>query len=755
MQSRYKRPSDPRKGYDPKALNVGIIGCGRIAEHHLRFIARTDGVRLVALSDPIISNAQRFAEKYGVRHVYSSHEKMLDASSLDVVHIVTPPEFHYQQAADTIDRGVHVLLEKPCTLHLNELEDLYRRAEAKGVLLCPDFIQLFMPLVLQASSVIESGQLGRVVHVDIHLSLDLQEQQLREAVGLHWSYNLPGGIFHNNITHPLYLALRWLGDPEQVSVAARSLGILPRNVTDHMVIMLSGMHCTANIVLSGGIKPEPYYVQIFCERGNTLVNFDTSTVIVKKPSILPNFLRRASCNFHQSYQLSIIGIGNLMKYLRGRLVPYQGLENLIPRFYNSVRQGSPPPVSKELALSVARTEEAVFAQAGKLHLDTRKVLSNQKFITHPEKILVTGATGYLGSAVVRRLVEEGYYVRAFVRPLSHVELLEKLGAEVVYGDIRDVDSLVNACKEMDIVIHMAAALKGSVEFMLDCAVKGTQNLAEAAKACELKRVVYISSMSVYDAVSLRAGELMSESSPLEEFPQVRGTYSLAKRLAEDDALSHLQGASPSWTILRPSVIVGNSHDIFSPIGKRIGNLLLSPGSAKKILRLIHVDDVASAIANVVQNNGTRARIFNLSNGPINQQQYIDKFIRKTEPENIRVIYIPYWVARVAVCALTILRPLSRRIPTIHKRRLVSLYQNVQASSEAIKTATGWEPRENLLQTLIDETEASKIVTADQRTEAIVKLATSHTVRKVTLVKRPDDHQATNPLNEASTLSPRR
>ena len=223
------------------------------------------------------------------------------------------------------------------------------------------------------SSVIDSGELGNVVHIDIHLSIDLRTPEVCEALSLQWSYNLPGGIFHNNITHPLYLALRWLGDPERVTVAAKSLGVLPRNVTDHMVIMLEGKDCTANIVLSGAIKPEPYYVQIFCERGNALVNFDTATVIVKKTSILPNFLRRASANFQQSYQLSSIGLGNLIKFLRGRVVPYQGLENLIPRFYNCIRQGSPPPVSKELALSVARTEEAVFAQAGKLHLDTRRI----------------------------------------------------------------------------------------------------------------------------------------------------------------------------------------------------------------------------------------------------------------------------------------------------------------------------------------------------------------------------------------------
>jgi predicted dehydrogenase/nucleoside-diphosphate-sugar epimerase len=745
MKTQYKRPSDPRKGYDSKALNVGIIGCGRIAEHHLRFIARTEGARVTALSDPILANARRFADQYDIRDVYDSYLDLLDSTRLDIVHILSPPEYHYAQALDAIDRGVHVLLEKPCTIRPQELDDLYQRAEARGVLLCPDFIQLFTPVFLRAASLIDSCQLGKVVHLESHLSIDLNNPELREAMGLPWRYNLPGGILHDNITHPLYMVLRWLGKPQTVTVFPQSHHILPQGLTDHMSIMLESEGCTANILISAVIKPEPYYIQVFCERGSVLVNFDTSTNVIVRTGILPRFLRRATANFDQACQLFASGINNLFKFARRRLLPYQGLENLIPRFYDCIRAGGELPVSKELALSVAKVEAEIFSQAGKLHLDTRHRSSTQKSITRREKILVTGATGYLGSVVVRQLVKEGYYVRALTRELSHTELLEQLGVQLVYGDIRNQSSVMEAAKSVDIVIHMAAALQGSPEFMLDCAVKGTQNVAEAAKACKLEHVVYISSMSVYDAVKLRAGELMSETSPLEEFPQVRGTYSLAKRLAEDVALSYLQGDSPSWTILRPSVIVGNGHDLFSPLGSKIGNLLLCPGSPKKILRLIHVDDVASAITNVVQNSGTRARIFNLSNGPINQQRYIDELIRKTEHKDIQVIYIPYWVARLAACALTILRPLSGRIPIIHKRRLASLYQNVQANSDAIKKATRWEPRENLLKTLIDETEASKIVTVDQPTGVITSTGRMRDV----------NYQTTNPRHEASTLVPER
>ena len=116
-----------------------------------------------------------------------------------------------------------------------------------------------------------------------------------------------------------------------------------------------------------------------------------------------------------------------------------------------------------------------------------------------------------------------------MRGLSHTEQLEELGIELVYGDIRDPHSVIDACKGMDIVIHMAAALKGSPEFMLECSVKGTKNIAGAAHTSNLRRVVYLSSMSVYDYVKLRDGDVITEDSPLEEFPALRGTYSQAKR----------------------------------------------------------------------------------------------------------------------------------------------------------------------------------------------------------------------------------
>jgi predicted dehydrogenase/nucleoside-diphosphate-sugar epimerase len=684
-------------------LRIGLIGCGKIAEYHARFITTTTGAQLVGIADSNDVVARELAQKYSVKQVYSSHADLFNACALDVVHILTPPRFHYMQAMDAVERGVHVLLEKPCTLHPDDLQNLYERAEAKGILLCPDFIQLFSPPYLEGLAVVDSGQLGKIVHINVHLSVDLNEPELREAMGLHWSYKLPGGILHNNITHVLYLALHRLGAPKNIFVVPEAHGTMPQQVTDHLNILLVGKNCTANIVLTGATKPEPYYVHIFCERGNVLIDFDTSTVLTTKMDGLPRFLRRASANFQRSYRLSSVGMRNIVNYLRGRLVPYQGLKNLLPAFYSCVRSGAELPISKELALLVAKAEQCVFERSGKLHIDDRRKPSTQTRITRTEKILVTGASGYLGSTVVRKLVAEGYYVRALVRRLSHTTHLEKVGVELVYGDIRNFDSVSDASNGMDIVVHLAAALRGNAEYMLDCAVQGTRNVDEAAKVAGVKRVIYISSMAVYDYLKLQDGEVISEESPLEEHPELRGSYSIAKRHAENEALSRLDQECPSWTILRPSVIVGHHSDLFSPIGIKVGGVVLCFGGPGKILRLIHVEDVATAICKIVENNATRGHVFNLSNARILQGEYIQKCVRKRN-KYIRVVFVPYWVASFAGWTLEGFHKLSHRVPNIDRRRLAYLYRNLEANSAALMKETGWRPRDNLVESLAAEAE---------------------------------------------------
>jgi nucleoside-diphosphate-sugar epimerase len=575
-------------------------------------------------------------------------------------------------------------------------------ASATGVLVCPDFIQLFNPLFQRAASVIDSGVLGAVVHVESHWSLHFALAEFSRATKLHWSFSLPGGVMQNYITHPLYQVLYWLGSPNRVSVSPKSHGSLPQGLTDHLHIMLDGEHCTADIVLSFVLQRECYYVQVICERGVVLIDFYTSSVMVIPPNRLPKFLDRATFNLRRSCQFAGASMKNVFDVARGKLVPYQGLQHLLPAFYASIRHGNPPPVTPELAIAVSRTEAQIFSSAGKLHLDVSDRPSRQMDLRRKERVLVTGASGYIGSEVVHKLVEEGYYVRAFVRPLSNTNLLERLGIELVYGDITDFTPLRRAMEGIDIVMHLAAPLRGPQDFIVHCVVKGTKNVAEAARSSGIKRVIYMSSMSVYDYSKLRDGDVINEESPLEDQPEQRGAYSLAKREAESIALACLVDKSPSWTIVRPSMVVGKGSNVFSPAGVQIQNLLLVFGSRRKHLRLVHVEDVAMAIVKILEHPATRGRVYTISSAnPLTLGDYVDRYIRIRYPF-IRPIYVPYWCCAPIIRAIAVIRNVTGKGPSVSMRRLSYLYRDARVSISNIVQDLEWRPKQDLLQELAKE-----------------------------------------------------
>src|SRR5215471_9360168 len=128
-----------------KQIRAGIVGCGRVADHHLKHIIRSGVGTIAGLVDSNLENLRQLGEKYEVSNLHSSLDALLESTPLDVVHICTPPFDHHSLAQSAIRRGVHVLVEKPIALSATKVAQLYEEANQGGVLLCPDFIQLFHP----------------------------------------------------------------------------------------------------------------------------------------------------------------------------------------------------------------------------------------------------------------------------------------------------------------------------------------------------------------------------------------------------------------------------------------------------------------------------------------------------------------------------------------------------------------------------------------------------------------------------------
>ena len=129
-------------------------------------------------------------------------------------------------------------------------------------------------------------------------------------------------------------------------------------------------------------------------------------------------------------------------------------------------------------------------------------------------VLVTGATGFLGGAVARRLCEEGYRVRASGRDLSRGAELKSVGAEFVSADLRDADAVDALCAGVDVIIHSGAlsSLWGTRDAFWQANVEGTRHIVEAALKHGVSRVVHVSSPSVY--FHYQDAEEIREDAPL-------------------------------------------------------------------------------------------------------------------------------------------------------------------------------------------------------------------------------------------------
>jgi dihydroflavonol-4-reductase len=216
-------------------------------------------------------------------------------------------------------------------------------------------------------------------------------------------------------------------------------------------------------------------------------------------------------------------------------------------------------------------------------------------MSHKEKILITGASGFVGSAVARKLVEAGYSVRALVRGASPRAHLAGLDLEFFEGDLRDRKSVARAIAGMRYVFHVAAdyrlwARDPSEIFASN--VEGTRNLMEEAIRAGVERVIYTSSVAT---IAVRSdGTAADETTPLRE-DQGIGAYKRSKIAAERLVEAMVAERGLAAVIVNPSTPIGPRDVKPTPTGRIIIEAARGriPAFIDTGLNLVHVDDVAS------------------------------------------------------------------------------------------------------------------------------------------------------------------
>jgi dihydroflavonol-4-reductase len=210
------------------------------------------------------------------------------------------------------------------------------------------------------------------------------------------------------------------------------------------------------------------------------------------------------------------------------------------------------------------------------------------------KTLITGATGFVGSAVLRQLIKFGHNVRALVRPNSDRRNLSGFPVEICTGDLRDPASLDCALAGCSALFHVAADYRLWVPNppeIYESNVTGTHNIMLAASRAGVKRIVYTSSVATLGLTT--DGSPADEETPV-SLDQMIGPYKRSKFLAETEVRRLAKEQGLPVVIVNPSTPIGPRDIKPTPTGRIIVDAVCGrmPAYVDTGLNLIHVDDVA-------------------------------------------------------------------------------------------------------------------------------------------------------------------
>jgi len=210
-----------------------------------------------------------------------------------------------------------------------------------------------------------------------------------------------------------------------------------------------------------------------------------------------------------------------------------------------------------------------------------------------ERVLVTGASGFVGSAVLAELLARGKSVRALVRATSPLANLPREGIEIVQGDLRDPKAMTAAMQGVRYLFHVAADYRlwardpGEI---MTANVEGTRNVMQAASQAGVARIVYTSSVAT---LALREGAAADESVGLDE-NQAIGAYKRSK-IAAERLVEEMIGQGLPAVIVNPSTPIGPRDGRPTPTGRILIEAARGrmPAYVDTGLNLVHVDDVAA------------------------------------------------------------------------------------------------------------------------------------------------------------------
>ena len=658
-------------------FRVGFVGAGDIAPVHVEAVQALQHIEIIGVCDLNRARAEKLGEQYGIA-VYDSLEALVEAGA-NVIHVLTPPGAHAKVACAAMELGCDVMIEKPLAEDLDECQRVIDTAERTGRIATVDHLLLFDPGIEKAAADVAAGKIGKVVGMDILRGGELIPY---EGGPLPSHLGDPGHAFRDLAVHHFYLFQKFLGPIEDVQAQWQSLGGEPSIAWDEWRALVRCRDGLGQFQISFNAKP--IQNQIFLHGTKGVMRIDLFSLFQSTRAFfpLPRPIERLINVGFDSVVPLVQTPNSVFKFATKKVQRLQGVRSHIAEFYRRLETGEPQAVDLADAMQLVKWNEVV-ARAATAEYEER--LKPYEKRSESVDVLVTGASGAFGGAIVRRLLGRGLSVRAMVRRIPDHPID---GVEYAIGNLGDPAFVNGAVKGATTIIHCGAVVKGTESDHLAGTIVGTRNVVEAALEHKAAQVIHVSSMSVIDNLGLD-GRSVDETSATEPRADERGAYTRAKLEAERIVSAAAHDDKLPAVILRPGAIIGGGVAL-AGLGGAMGggaSRFLVLGDGEVNVGLVYVDDAVDAVMAAMDRKVVGGEIIQLCDSEPWSQ---NKILSTLDPSK-KLVHVPRKVVFTLGKATEPLFAKMGKASPLSEYRMRSALSKMRFESDRAQQLLGWTP----------------------------------------------------------------
>jgi len=603
---------------------ICLVGAGNIARAHAEALTLLPGHTVTAVVDPNLDAATRMAAGLGARSFATLDAALADPKLFDRVHVLTPPDHHYDGALTMLHAGKSVLVEKPLAVTGAHCAALTHAAAAGGVTLGVNQNFVFHPAMVRLRAMLARGALGRARWAGCTYNVPLRQLGAKQFG--HWMFQAPGNILLEQAVHPLSQLVAIVGPIGELrALPGPSIEIAPgTTLVPTLDVVMHGAQLPAQLRFAVGQEFPFWQVTVVCDDGVAVADILADRLLTYGRGRWMPAVDDALAGVRSAAGLARDSLGGLARYamatakLRPRSDPFfLSMRGSIAAFHDAVDAGQVPELDGAFGAHLVevceRIRDLTMPSVSAVPVAVSIPSASDAPVAETWDVAVLGGTGFIGTYVVQRFLTAGMRVGVMARTGRNLPaIFQDPRVTFVRGSISDPAAVERAIDGAKLVVNLAHGGGGATfEAVRDAMVGGARTVALACLKLGVRRLVHVGSIA-----SLYLGPQptpIDGTTPPDPREEQRGDYARAKVLADRMLLQmHADDGLPV-VILRPGVVVGAGGLPFhSGVGLYNNDQhAIGWNGGTNPLPFVLAEDVADAVYRATQAEGVDGRAYNL------------------------------------------------------------------------------------------------------------------------------------------------